>query len=283
MKSNIHLVLSFFSGTMLVSALTIAQGLSAGNSSTGNKHSLLIILCHADDFISIAPLIPKYAAEGHSVNYLALTGKMDSSEMVNGGSKYAQMLCATTALGFQQVTAFADPNDEGMRSVAWNGRLIIEAINRVKPDVIITWGPDGLTGNMRHVLVGNIVTRVFQQQRLLKHKPRKLYYITYPESLLPDDRTPIGVMAAGSNANNSEAGPFGTISDDFITTVIDGKNYLKQTRAALACLTFPKRAENMIWQEEWYKRLATTLSGNVYLRLVYPVSEGKETDIFKGL
>jgi Uncharacterized proteins, LmbE homologs len=80
-----------------------------------------------------------------------------------------------------------------LRSVALNARHIIDAIERIKPDVLITWGPDGLTGNMRHVLVGNIVTRVFQQQSLLKHKPRKLYYITYPESLLPDDRIPLGV------------------------------------------------------------------------------------------
>jgi hypothetical protein len=90
-------------------------------------------------------------------------------------------------------------------------------------------------------------------------------------------------MAAGSNANNNEAGPFGTVTDTFITTVINAKDYLKQTRTALACLTFPKGNENKVWQEQWYERLAVTLGGKVFLRQVFPTSQGKQTDIFKGL
>jgi len=282
MKKRNVTALLLISFLILISASSFAQKIAKGKNVLAKKYTLLIVLCHADDFISIAPLIPKYAAEGHAVYYLALTGKIDSTEMVSGGKTYTQMQCAASALGFREATAFVDPN-EGMRSVAWNGRHIIEAIDRVKPEVLITWGPDGLTGNMRHVLVSNVVTRVFQQQSLLKHKPRKLYYITYPESLLPDDRIPLGVMAAGSNANNNEAGPFGTVTDVFITTVINAKDYLKQTRTALACLTFPKGDENKVWQEQWYDRLSNTLGGKVYLRLVYPATIGKETDIFKGL
>jgi LmbE family N-acetylglucosaminyl deacetylase len=266
----------------IISSDAFSQQKKQNDTLSAKKYNLLIILCHADDYVSIAPLIPKYASKGHSIYYLALTGRIDSVHMVAGGTKYEQMKCATAALGFLEATAFVDPN-EGMRSVAWNGRHIIEAINRIKPEVVITWGSDGLTGNMRHVLVGNIVTRVFQQQSLLQHKPGKLYYITYPESLLPDERMPIGIMAAGSAVNNNEAGPFGTVSDNFITTVVDAKDYLKQTRSALACLTFPKGDENNIWQEEWYKRLSTTLNGNVYLRLVFPASQAIETSIFQGL
>ncbi len=274
----------------LIALLIIAMAFSASAQTkiaktAAKKHTLLIVLTHADDFISIAPLIPKYAAEGHAVYYLALTGTIDSTTMVPGGIMYSQMQCAASALGFREATAFVDPNNQErqMRSVAWNARHIIASIDSIKPDVVMTWGPDGLTGNMRHTLVSNVVTRVFQQQSLLKHKPRKLYYITYPESLLPDDRMPLGVMAAGSNANNNEAGPFGTVTDVFITTVINAKDYLKQTRSALACFSLIKRDENKQWQEQWYERLATTLGGKVYLRLVFPVTTGKETDIFKGL
>jgi LmbE family N-acetylglucosaminyl deacetylase len=198
------------------------------------------------------------------------------------------MQCAATALGFREATAFVDPNEgtrvsEMLRSVGWSARHIIEAIDRIKPDVVITWGPDGLTGAPRHIHVSNTVTRVFQQQSLLKHKPKKLYHITYPESLFPEARIPLGVMAAGSDVNNNEAGPFGTTTDRFITTVINAKDYLKQTRTALACLTFPKGNENKVWQEQWYERLAVTLGGKVFLRLVLPASVKRETDIFKGL
>ena len=282
MKIKTNVALSLALSMMLLYLETVAQNKSVSPPAVA-KYTLLIILCHADDFISIAPLIPKYAAEGHAIHYLALTGRVDSVEMTVGGTKHTQMLCATAALGFRGVSAFVDPNNDGMRSIGWSGSQIISAINNVKPDVIITFGSDGLTGHLRHVQVGNTVTRAFQQQSLLKHKPKKLYYITYPESLLPDDRMPIGVMAAGSNVNNNEAGPFGTLSEAFITTVVDASDYLTQTRAALACLTFPKKEENKVWQDEWYKRLATTFGGKVYLRLVFPASGTKETDLFKGL
>lgn len=270
---------------LFISASIFAQKIAKGNNVPAKKHSLLIVLCHADDFISIAPLIPKYAAEGHSVYYLALTGRIDSTEMVPGGKTYTQMQCAAAALGFREAAAFIDPNfqQQQQRSVAWNARQIIASIDSLKPEVLITWGPDGLTGNPRHILVSNTVTRVFQQQSLLKHKPRKLYYVTYPESLLPDARIPLGVMAAGSDANNNEAGPFGTLTDDFITTVINANDYLTQTRNAIACFTSPKGVENKVWQEQWYDRLAITLGGKVYLRLVFPVTIGKETDVFNGL
>jgi len=268
-----------------MSVPVFGQQTSTIKRSTAKKHTLLIVLSHADDFISIAPLIPKYAAEGHAVYYMALTGRQDSTEMVAGGTKFTQMQCAATALGFREATAFVDPStaQQQMASVALNARHIIASIDSIKPDVLITWGPDGLSGSPRHIQVSNVVTRVFQQQSLLKHRPRKLYYITYPESLFPDDRIPLGVMASGSDANNNEAGPFGTLTDDFITTVINAKDYLKQTRSAVACFTFPKGAENKVWQEQWYERLAVTLGGKVFLRQVFPTSQGKQTDIFKGL
>src|SRR5215216_1958245 len=127
MKNKIMFLLTIVAQMILMSVPVFGQVPNV-KKSTAKKHSLLIVLCHADDYISIAPLIPKYAAEGHSVHYLALTGRMDSTEMVEGGTKYAQMLCATAALGFRDATAFVDFN-EGMRSVGWHARHIIEAID----------------------------------------------------------------------------------------------------------------------------------------------------------
>jgi hypothetical protein len=100
---------------------------------------------------------------------------------------------------------------------------------------------------------------------------------------LPDTRLPFGVLAAGSDRGEALAGPFGTVSDIFITTRVDGRRHLNQTRAAIACHTIPKGELNKEWQLEWYERLATTLGGTVSLRLVMPASGDRETDIFKGL
>ena len=39
--------------------------------------------------------------------------------------------------------------------------------------------------------------------------------------------------------------------------------------------------EGIKW-DQWYERLAVTLGGKVFLRQVFPTSQGKQTDIFKG-
>jgi Uncharacterized proteins, LmbE homologs len=114
MKNKIMLLLTIVVTIILMSAPMFGQTPNV-KKSTVKKHTLLIVLCHADDFISIAPLIPKYAAAGHAVYYLALTGGIDSTEMVTGGTKFTQMQCATKALGFREATAFVDTTTQQQR------------------------------------------------------------------------------------------------------------------------------------------------------------------------
>jgi LmbE family N-acetylglucosaminyl deacetylase len=248
------------------------------------KYTLLVVLTHGDDNVAIAPLLAKYTSEGHSVYYATFTGVQDPSG-VEGSPAREQLLCASRALGVRETFVMRGPGgaERPVVVIAAVAARLTELINQTKPDVIITWGPDGLTGHPRHTMVSEVVTRVVQQQGLLKHKPRKLYYIAYPESLLPDTRLPFGEIAAGNTQGADMAGPFGTVSDTFITTKVDGRRYLKKTREAIACHTTPKGESNKQWQEEWSERLATTLGGTVFLRLVLPAPRGRETDIFKGL
>ncbi len=254
------------------------------------KHAVLVVLTHGDDKLAIAPLLAKYSSEGHAVNFAVFTGLQDpAGELGTPGRE--QLMCSSRALGVKETFVMraraGDANATARRVERAEEKAVaerlIEIINETKPTVIITWGPDGLTGHPLHIVVGNVVTRLFQQQALLKHKPRKLYYIAYPETRLPDTRLPFGVLAAGSDRGEALAGPFGTVSDIFITTRVDGRRHLNQTRAAIACHTIPKGELNKEWQLEWYERLATTLGGTVSLRLVMPASGDRETDIFKGL
>lgn len=254
------------------------------------KHTLLVVLTHGDDKLAIAPLLAKYSSEGHAVNFAVFTGLQDPAGEP-GTPAREQLMCASRALGVKETFVMraraGDANATARRVERAEEKAVaerlIEIINETKPAVIITWGPDGLTGHPLHIRVGNVVTRLFQQQALLRHTPRKLYYIAYPETRLPDTRLPFGVLAAGSDMGEALAGPFGTVSDIFITTKVDGSRHLNQTREAIACHTIPKGESNKEWQNEWYKRLATTLGGTVSLRLVLPASSGRETDVFKGL
>ncbi len=237
------------------------------------KYNLLVVLTHGDDVVSIAPLLAKSAAEGHTVHYAMFTGIQDTSG-VEGSPIRAELLCASRVLGIKESFVMSGPAGEAASTTKAIAERLIEIINQTKPDVIITWGPDGLTGHPRHIMVGNVVTRVFQQRTHLKHKPRKLYYIAYPESLFSETRLPF--VIAGVD------GPFGTVNDLFITTKVDSSRYIKQTREAIACFTITLEP-NDLWQQKWSERVTTTLGGKVFLRLVLPASGKPETDIFKGL
>lgn len=253
------------------------------------KHTVLVVMTHRDDHLSIAPLLAKYAAEGHKVHFAIFPAVHDDTGEP-GSRKREELMCASRALGVKETFVMRAPvallsasmRETNALAKAFAERMI-EIIDQTRPDVIVTWGPDGLTGHPGHILVSNLITRLFQQQALLKHKPRKLYYVAYPETRLPDKRLPFGMLASGSDIGETLAGPFGTVSDIFITTRVDGRPHLKQTRDAIACFTIPKVELNKEWQREWYERLATTLGGTVSLRRVMPASGGRETNIFKGL
>ena len=238
------------------------------------KHTLLVVLTHGDDLVSIAPLVAKSSAEGHTVYYAMFTGLQDASGDENSKGR-ADLNCGARALGVKETFVMRGPAGESMQTIKAIAERLIEISDRTKPDVIITWGPDGLTGHPRHVLVGNIVTRVFQQRTHLKHRASKLYYVAYPESVFPEKRLPLGVTA-------DVDGPFGTVSDEFITTKVDGSRFLKETDAAISCFTLTQE-DNQKWQDKWKERLTTTLRGNVYLRLVMPASRRRETSIFADL
>lgn len=240
----------------------------------GKKHSVLVVMTHGDDFVSIAPLLAKYSAEGHAVYYAMFTGLQDASGEENSKGR-EDLNCGAKALGVKHTFVMRGPAGESMQTLKAVGDRLIEIIDATKPDVIITWGPDGLTGHPRHVIVGNIVTRVFQQRANTKHRPRKLYYVAYPESIFPDKRRPVGVVA-------DVDGPFGTVDDAFITTKVDGSRYLNETRASIACFTLTQE-DNKKWQQKWTERLTSTLGGQVYLRLVMPSTTRRESSLFSGL
>ena len=185
------------------------------------------------------------------------------------------VLCGSRALGVKENFIMRGPAGDGAQTIKAIAERLISIIDQSKPDVIITWGPDGLTGHPRHIMVGGVVTRVFQQQKHLQHKPRKLYYIAYPESFFPEPRQPFGGIADTN-------GPFGTVTDSFITTKVDGSRYLKQTRESIACFTITQE-DNKKWQQSWNDRVPKTLGGTVFLRLAMPVPLGRETSIFEGL
>ena len=261
-------------------AASLAVASLAPMASVAKKYTVMIVLTHGDDVASITPLAAKYAAEGHTVHHAIFPGLQGAIGEEPDSKGREELRCASRALGMAETFVTRGPEGQGHNTTAAIAARMVELIDETKPDVIITWGPDGLTGHPRHILVGNVVTRVFQQQSRLAHRPRKLYYIAYPEDRFPETRAPFGGIFPTV--------PLGTVSDRFITTRVDARKYLTQSRLATACYTTPDLApraarNERTFEQEWNHRTATTLDGIVFLRLALPAGRLDETDIFTGL
>ncbi len=247
------------------------------------KHSVLAVFAHPDDETSVGPLLARSAAEGHDVYLVSITsGQKGFRAHFNmpvgdrlGAVREEELRAAARALGIHEpyLLGFQDQgisSHEAAEEVASRLRAIIE---ETKADVLVTWGPDGITGHQDHRMASNIAAVVFQQQSRLSHKPRKLYFLVFPESRFEADPNPL-----------SRKRLFLTVSDNFVTTEIDCREYLAPALAAIQCHKTQWRPERMLEVHGMYERV---FEGRVYLRLAMsqvPLPRhGRETSIFDGL
>ena len=56
---------------------------------------------------------------------------------------------------------------------------VVGELQRLKPDALITWGPDGGSGHPDHRLVSSVVTQLVRAGA--PGAPQRLYYVSLPE------------------------------------------------------------------------------------------------------
>ncbi|MHA7820858.1 MAG: PIG-L family deacetylase [Erythrobacter sp.] len=148
--------------------------------------SVLAILAHPDDEITIAPVLARIAREGGAVT-VAFATSGDAGPGVSGmapGEELAAMRedearCAAFALGLPEPT-FWQLGDGALATLAHHpesaaSRLranIAMLIAETEPRVVMTWGPDGGYGHADHRMVSSAVTEVVQS---LRERPELLY------------------------------------------------------------------------------------------------------------
>lgn len=243
------------------------------------KGSILAVLAHPDDETSVGPLLAKYAAAGHDVYLVSITSgqkgtasnpTLSGDEL--GAAREEELRCAAKCLGIHPPVLLGY-QDRGISDPAImdeiTGRLR-DIVEDKRPDVIITWGPDGITGHPDHRAASNLATEVFQQRPKLRHKPHKLYHVGLPESRMA--HAPQGIR------------PLRTVSDEFITTVIEAGSFLDAATAAIRCHKTQWNAARVKELDEMNRKM---LEGRIYLRLAIsdvPRASGvRETDIFENL
>ena len=242
------------------------------------KGTALAVFAHPDDETSVGPLLARYASEGHDV-YLAIatSGQVGDSNTdiprgeALGKAREEEARCACRALGIRPplLLGFMDGGLPERETIPRIVERIRELVNELKPDILITWGPDGLSGHPDHRIISSITTQVFQEQDKLQHRPDRLYYVAIPESVF--ERLP--PAAASGMAGN-------LVSDRFVTTIVDGSSFTDQSYRAIQChqTQWPPAAMEMMGQ-----LTKGVLGGKVFLRLamISAGSPGPSTaDIF---
>lgn len=223
--------------------------------------SLLAVFAHPDDeACGPAGTLAKYALEGGRVTLVCLTrgGAGGSPEV-----RALEMACSAQTLG-AHLELWDYPDGDLVHSSTWEivGRLV-EVIRRVRPQVIITFGPNQISEHPDHVMAGWLTTLAFELAgdcgrwpgALPEFAPGKLYFVADPETV-------------------------GQVASCCLAT-INIAPYYSWRMAALEC----HQSQRPCW-EGFLRGRAPYGLGREYFQLAAchtPMPHGPEHDLFTGL
>lgn len=170
----------------LLLGCTLLAPASLGAQQSGR--TLVAVFAHPDDERIVGPLLARYAREGHDVYLVIATdgskGVREHAGVPAGDSLAAvraeETRCAAGQLGIHPPILLGY-EDAGLASFASLEALrddVRRVLRELRPDAVISFGPEGGTGHPDHRLVGIIVTEVVQSGG--EGIPQALYYPSLP-------------------------------------------------------------------------------------------------------
>lgn len=262
---------------------------------------LMCVLAHPDDeSLAIGGILAKYAASGVRTYLLMATrgergwtgaAADDPGPQALGRLRQAELQAAARVLGLQEVV-FLDYQDGELDRAdpAEAVAKIVTHLRRVRPDVVVTFDPNGMYGHPDHIAISQLTTTAVavaadpSYQGLTRgapHRVAKLYYRAFLQAEQQAYEATFGhlVMPVDSIERRFTAWP-----EWAITTRIDTSAHWEQVWRAIGC----HRS-----QLPGYQRLqalpgearAALLATQTYYRAMSLVNGGRavEDDLFAGL
>jgi LmbE family N-acetylglucosaminyl deacetylase len=234
------------------------------------NHSILLVFAHPDDESSgISGTIKKYTQLGVPVDLVTATrgekgSRLDVPDnLATGTAREAELRAAAAIMGIRNIYLLGYIDGElykaDMNEVV---NKIADIMRRVEPEIVITFGPDGISGHMDHITVGKAATKAFEKLIAEGTAPRKLYYVTIAASALPD-ADEYGVA---------------TRPDDEVNITTDISRYFDSKIKALSAHRSQQDAHDLI--EMFQERKESGVALKEYLYLAMPRSNRKEEDLF---
>ena len=169
-----------------------------GASAQPRPRTMVALLAHADDEGPIAPLVARYAREGVKVYFIIAsdgnqgagsTGFIPRTDSGPRGDDLARVRaeearCSAQVLGAEPPILLGFP-DGKLGDYAADRTLLYRLTDRIaqefarlRPDAVVTWGPDGGTGHPDHRLVSNIAAQLMRAGA--PAVPERLFYMNLP-------------------------------------------------------------------------------------------------------
>ena len=268
---------------------------------------LMAVLAHPDDeSLGVGGTLAKYASE--DVDVFLLTATRGDSGRYRGwrpddhqhpgpsalaSIREAELRAAASALGVREVS-FLDYRDQVLDRA--NPREAVAAIarhvRRVKPEVVVTFAPDGAYGHPDHIAISQFTTAAIVAaadpafvcdgtQVEAPHAVSKLYYLAWPESTWKAYQTAFRKLVSTVDGVERQAVPW---PDWAITTVIDTRSFWSTVWRAISChesqITAYERLKHLspddheaLWGRQSFYRAFSTVNGGRAL----------ETDLLEGI
>jgi LmbE family N-acetylglucosaminyl deacetylase len=270
------------------------------------KLKLLAVLAHPDDeSLGFGGALAKYAAEGVEVYLVTATrgeagrfGSLGKSgdPLEVGRVRETELRAAATVLGVREVSILGFPDgalDQVSPAIAI--RSIVTHIRRIRPDVIVTFGPEGAYGHPDHIAVSQFAAsaavcaadtgfHLNEESELdsaLPHRVGKFYYLALRSDKWEAYQTAFRKLTITVDGVERQAAPW---PDWAVTTEIDTSAVCSTVWEAVCChqtqisiyerLTdLPTELRKAIWGSQEFYRVFSTVNGGREL----------ETDLFEGL
>lgn len=226
------------------------------------SHTLLVILAHPDDeSFPIGGTLAKYAAEGVRIILVCATrgeaGIPGLSPQAAGQVRERELQTAAKTLGLAQVR-FLGYHDSQLAQAEPEQVIgqLLKIMQEIRPQAVITFGPDGISGHPDHLAIHRFTTQAFDRAEL----PGYLFYLAPSEATLQG----CGVMPSQEIAGGPVAG-------------IDVGDYRVVKVRAMQCHASQKPPYSGLPEEE-----AARLTCHEYFTLARPQAwQTDSTDLFE--
>ena len=263
---------------------------------------LMCVLGHPDDeSLGTGGALAKCAAEGVGTYLVTATrgergrfgdGTESPGPEIVGKTREAELLAAARELGLKEVR-FLDYPDGALDQVDTAEAIekIAGHLRRVKPQVVITFGPDGAYGHPDHIAISQLTTAAIlcaadplfaaRGATAEPHRVSKLYFIAWSPKKWAAYETALRKLVFKVDGEERQAVPW---PDWAITTVIDTSGVWPAVWRAVSChktqmTIYRKLAElseehqRSLWGTQEFYRVFSGVNGG----------RAQESDLFEGL